>query len=398
MRIAIVSGDDVAAHQCADVVADDCVQLCAALAAQGHEVTAFVRSRDHHSCEMVAKHSYRTIVTAAGPLAAVAPQQVLPHVGDWAGELADIWSTDPPDVVHALGWLGGLAAQLAARRQGLPTVQTFHGLASLKASDSSDRQLVNTERARLEPLLARNATWVTAGSSADVDALAKLRRSRARLSLLSAGVDVLRYAPVGPQLDRTDLYRILCLAPDPLPHNGFDRTIRVLPKLPGAELVIAESAATDRRHAAARAALNDLAGDLRVADRVRFAGAVAADTLPALLRSADVVACTARQAPRASAALQAMASGVAVVAVSAGALTDTVVHVVTGLLVPPERPKELAVALKKLQTEHFNCAGMGAAARLHAESRFSWERIARDAVNIYRQVESAQELQRVSAR
>ncbi|OOK75755.1 group 1 glycosyl transferase domain protein [Mycobacterium kansasii] len=31
---------------------------------------------------------------------------MLPYLGDWAAELAAVWSSDPPDVVHALGWLG----------------------------------------------------------------------------------------------------------------------------------------------------------------------------------------------------------------------------------------------------------------------------------------------------
>ncbi|KZS80387.1 hypothetical protein A4G29_11755 [Mycobacterium kansasii] len=178
-------------------------------------------------------------------------------------------------------------------------------------------------------------------------------------------------------------------------------TIRVLPKLPAAELVIAESAAAgsrqNRAHDEARNALKNLAAALQVNDRVRFAGPGAADELPALLRSADVVACTPRQAPRASAALQAMASGVAVVAVSTGALADTVVSSVTGLLVPPDNPRELAIALKTLQEQSFQCAGMGAAGRLHAESRFTWDRIALDTLNIYRQVSSLGERQKVAS-
>ncbi|BCI84843.1 hypothetical protein NIIDMKKI_00490 [Mycobacterium kansasii] len=110
---------------------------------------------------------------------------------------------------------GGLAAQLAAKRQGLPTVQSFYGLTTLTQPDRAGRHPDGSERARLEPLLARNATWVTAGSSDDVSALARLRRSRARLSVLSAGVDVDRFTPVGPALARTDLHRIVCVAPDP---------------------------------------------------------------------------------------------------------------------------------------------------------------------------------------
>ncbi len=59
-----------------------------------------------------------------------------------------------------------------------------------------------SERERIEPLLARNATWVTGESSVGVDALARFRHGRARLSILSGGVDVERFSPVGPAAAR----------------------------------------------------------------------------------------------------------------------------------------------------------------------------------------------------
>jgi glycosyltransferase involved in cell wall biosynthesis len=147
--------------------------------------------------------------------------------------------------------------------------------------------------------------------------------------------------------------------------------------------VVAETAADDARYDEERTGLKKLAAELGVIDRVRFMGTVAAEKLPAVVRSADVVACTPRQAPRATTALQAMASGVAVVATSVGALADTVVNSVTGRLVSPTNPNELVAALKDFQTQGFQRASMGAAGRSRAASRFTWDRIARDALNIY---------------
>ncbi|OBF15636.1 hypothetical protein A5725_05090 [Mycobacterium kubicae] len=379
MRIAIVHGDDL--------IGDGCEQLAAALAGHGHQVTSYPRRPNHASAEAGAHRDFAVVPICAGPATPQSAAQVLPFVGDWASELARVWSSNPPDVVHGHGWLGGLAAQLAARRHGAPTVQTFRGLTAMWRPGHVDAS--QTERARLEPLLVRNATWVTGGSSDELMTLARLRRNRARLSVLSTGVDVSRFNPVGPALDRTHHYRILCFGPDLSGVNGFDRTIRALPKLPGAELVIVETAPsadgdTDR------AALAGLAAQLGVSDRVHFLGTVAADQLPMLLRSADVVACAPRQGGDATSALQAMASGVAVVAVAVGALTDTIIHSVTGLLVSPNVPREFADALKTLQSQPFRREGMGAAGRLRAESRFNWERIALDALNIYRQADSVQ--------
>jgi len=362
VKVAIVTGDDI--------VGDDPQQLCAALAARGHEATAYVRGQDG---------------VHVGPGTAAPAPEVLPYVGDWAQALERLWSADQPDVVHAYGWLGGLAAQLAARRQRIPTVQTFQGLAATSRSRGGGAQ-DGRERERIEPLLARGATWVTGECTADADVLARLRHGRARVSTLCSGVDVERYSPVGPAAPRDARHRILCMAPNPLSSSGFDLAIRVMPKIPGAELVIAETAARDPGHDRPRAQLKRFAAESGVADRVRFAGTVDDDELPLLLRSADVVACTPRQPPRATPVLQAMASGVAVVALPVGVLTDAVVDGVTGLVLPRRSPAAAAAALRNLLAQGFQCDSMGAAGRSRAVSRFSWDRIGLDALNLYRQI------------
>lgn len=377
MRIALVSGDDV--------VGDDPRQLCAALTNRGEEVTAYVRQPGRRPA---VEAGSSTVSLRVGPHGVASPAELLPYVGGWAAALERLWSSDRPDLVHAYGWLGGLAAQLAARRHRLPIVQSFQGMAATSRLTSNGAPGRDSERERIEPLLARGATWVTGECAADVDVLARLCRGRARVSSLCSGVDVERYSPVGTAAARSALHRILCLAPNPLPHNGFDVAIRALPTVHGAELVLIETAPGLAGHDEARARLADLAGELGVADRVRLPGVVGADELPALLRSADAVACTPRRPPRATTALQAMASGVAVVALPVGVLTDVVVDAVTGVLVPRNSPAAVGAALRSLLAQTFQCGSLGAAGRSRAVSRFTWDRIALDALSVYRQVGS----------
>jgi hypothetical protein len=383
MKIAIVTGDDI--------LGDAPEQLCTALAALGHEATVYVRRQDRRQGRRPAKGDTdadrRIVSVRVGPRSAASAPEVLPYVGDWAATLERAWSSDRPDVVHAYGWLGGLAAQLATRGQRIPTVQTFEGLAVTSRSRSGGGQ--ESERERIESLLARGAGWVTGECTADVDVLARLRRGRAQVSNLGSGVDGERYSPVGPVAASNGLRRILCLAPNPLWSNGFDIAIGALPRITGAELVIAETAARDHSHDEARAQLERLAAELGVADRVRFVGTVGDDKLPMLVRSADVVVCTPRHPPRATSVLQAMASGVPVVTLPVGVLTDTVVDAVTGLVLSQQSPAAVAVALRSLLAQSFQCQSMGAAGRSRAVSRYTWDRIALDALNIYRQLGAA---------
>ncbi|OBF10799.1 glycosyltransferase [Mycobacterium sp. 852002-10029_SCH5224772] len=376
MKIAIVSGDDV--------VGEDPEQLGAALATQGHDATVCLRQSGRRHAKAPAG-GYRCVSVPVGPRAAASAVDVLPYVGDWAAKLERVWSKEQPDVVHAYGWLGGLAAQLAARRRRVPVVQTFLGLAATSRTHAV-APVHTSERERIEPLLARSAAWATGESSAEVDTLAQLRRSRARVSALTCGVDSERYTPTGPGIARSELQRVLCVASNPLQYNGFDIAISALYRVPGAELVIAETEAADTAHDDARAQLQYLAKEFGVADRVRFAGTIAGNELPMWIRSADVMVCTPRQPPRPTTALQAMASGVVVVAATVGALADVVLDDITGVVLPPENPVGLAAALRRLLAQSFQCESMGAAGRSRAQSRFAWQRIALDALNIYQSV------------
>lgn len=373
MKIAIVSGDDV--------VGEDPEQLGVALTAQGHDATVCLRQSGRRRAK-AAIGGCRRVSVPVGPRAAASAVDVLPYVGEWAAKLERVWSKEHPDVVHAYGWLGGLAAQLAARRRCVPVVQTFLGLAAT-ARDRAVAAPPKSERERIEPLLARSAMWATGESSAEVDMLAQLRHSRARVSALTCGVDSERYTPAGPEIVRNGLQRVLCVAPNPLQHNGFDIAISALYRVPGAELVIAETDATNTVHDDARAQLQYLAKEFGVADRVRFAGTIPGSEMPMWVRSADVMVCTPRQPLRPSTALQAMASGVVVVAATVGALADVVLDDITGIVLPPENPVGLAAALRRLLAQHFQCESMGAAGRSRAQSRFGWDRIALDALNVY---------------
>jgi glycosyltransferase involved in cell wall biosynthesis len=89
--------------------------------------------------------------------------------------------------------------------------------------------------------------------------------------------------------------------------------------------------------------LRALAAELGVARWVRL-GPVARRDMPALLRSAAIVACTLWYGASGAVALEAMTCGVPVVASAVGGMLDTVVHDVTGKLIPPRSLRHIAAA------------------------------------------------------
>jgi alpha-maltose-1-phosphate synthase len=84
------------------------------------------------------------------------------------------------------------------------------------------------------------------------------------------------------------------------------------------------------------------------------------------------------------AALEAMAAGRPVVGRRVGALPETVVHGVTGLLVDDDRPESVAAALRALLAEPERAAAMGRAGRERARQLYGTGAHAERVEKIYR--------------
>ena len=82
-------------------------------------------------------------------------------------------------------------------------------------------------------------------------------------------------------------------------------------------------------------------------------------------------------------AIQAMAAGLPVVASRVGGIEEVVEHEVTGLLVEPAHPQELAGALSRLVENPERRLKMGEQAREHAMLRFSAEAMVAKTEGIY---------------
>jgi glycosyltransferase involved in cell wall biosynthesis len=81
--------------------------------------------------------------------------------------------------------------------------------------------------------------------------------------------------------------------------------------------------------------------------------------------------------------LEAMAASLPVVATDVGDVARLVEDGVTGYVVAPHAPEELAAALRKLLTDPRSSRAMGAAGRARVEERFSAAATARGVCEVY---------------
>ncbi|MDQ2811896.1 MAG: glycosyltransferase [Actinomycetota bacterium] len=370
-------------------------ELTRELAGHGHQVTIYAQKNDPSQPDHAELHAgVRLEHIDAGPVTAAGEQGQLDDVGllervpAFSAPLRRQWHRDRPDVVHALRWTSGLAALAAARDFGIPVVQEFSSLGVAERRAASRRDGVQADgasaaRIRLEPAIGRSAAAVVATSSAGVADLTGLGVHRSAIRMVPWGVDTELFSPDGPAAKRNGRPRLLTAA-DLHERQPLEALLRALTRVPDAELLIVGGPAeTELDRDEAYVKLAKFAAAMGISDRVIFTGQVKYDSMPALLRSADLVVSTCQYEPAGTTSLQAMACGTPVIAPPVGAHMDAVVDGTTGILIPPDRPALLAQRIRQLLSHPMMLEAYGVAAADRARSRYSWNRIAGETLAVY---------------
>ncbi|WP_433782563.1 glycosyltransferase [Actinomycetospora sp. CA-101289] len=365
--------------------------LALALADAGHEVVVHTRRTDTTTPRRVPLAAGAVVDHVdAGPPCELPKDDLVDHMDAFSDELAACWRDERPDVVHAHFWMSGMAALPAARALGLPIVQTFHALGSVKRRHQGAEDTSPARRVAVESDLGASVDRVLATCREEVDELLALGVATDQATVVPCGVDVGHFRPSGPARSSSDRFRVLTVS-RLVPRKGVDTVIGALGRLPGdVELVIAggpPAASLDDDPEVAR--LRDRARAEGVADRVTFLGAVGQDALPALYRAADAVACVPVYEPFGLVPLEAMACGRPVVAAAVGGLADTVVDGVTGHHVPTGDPVAVAAALDALRRDPRRARALGCAGRRRAVAEYGWERVAEAHERVYAEVAAA---------
>jgi len=368
--------------------------LSTALAARGHHVTVYTRRDDARLPERVPLcRGVDVVHVDAGPPDVVPKDELLPYMPAFADRLVEHWRDELPDVVHSHFWMSGVAALDAADRLGdarPPVTHTFHALGNVKRRHQGAEDTSPAERETLEPRVGREADTVIATCSDEAFELIPLGVASTRIAVVPCGVDTALFTPEGPAEPTNGRFRIMTVG-RLVPRKGVGLTISALARLVAEgrddlELVVVggsrgagqvdEDPDVRRLRAHARAE--------GVEHLVTFRGQLSRGDLPAMLRSADVVVCAPWYEPFGIVPLEAMATGVPVVAAAVGGLIDSVVHGRTGLHVPPRDPDAIAQAVAALHDDPALLRELGRAGVQRTATRYTWDKVAADTERVYR--------------
>lgn len=129
------------------------------------------------------------------------------------------------------------------------------------------------------------------------------------------------------------------------------------------------------------AELQELVRDLGLSNHLHFAGGIT--NLHEYLSATDIFVLPSRSEGFSNAIVEAMAASLPVVATDVGGNAEAVQDGVSGLIVPSEDPKALAVAITRLLTDPSMALEMGMAGKKLAAEKFTTEAMMRQVTLVY---------------
>lgn len=143
---------------------------------------------------------------------------------------------------------------------------------------------------------------------------------------------------------------------------------------------------TKPRYASFERSILDKVAENNLSDRFMWLGEQPASRMPEMFRALDIYVAPQRWEGFGVTPLEAMASGVPVVATTVGTFNSQIVDGLTGILVPPNDPAALQAAMERLARDPELRRRMGAAGRERVQSLFSISREASEINLVYEEL------------
>lgn len=274
-----------------------------------------------------------------------------------------------PHIVHARGTSTWMDAVLAVRGlAGTRLILSYHG--------RTDTRPVSIRRRWLNRLAASRADAIVAVSHEAAERLHhEWSIAAGKICVIPNGVDSECYRPAESDQHKKNLRRklrldegivpVICVA-NLLPIKGLDVLLAAWRKVCLADrsaqlLIVGEGTLGESLRAQAE--------QLRCASRVCFLGR--REDVPNLLRAAEIFVLPSRSEGSSNALLEAMATGLPIVATDVGGNRELIRSNRTGWLVPPDDPTRMAEAILNTLFNPSARQRVGAAARAEVLGLFS---------------------------
>lgn len=295
-------------------------------------------------------------------------------LAEW-GAVARRLATRRYDLLHS-HWIlpQGFTGVLAARPMRVPHVLTVHGGDIFALKGGLLRQF--------KGFSLRHADAVTVNSSATEAAVRAIDPGLEDLQRIPMGVEILETNEQDPSVQEIRARHrrgggpLLVFVGRVVEEKGIGDLLRAIALLKDDLPDLTAVVAGEGQH---RARFEAEAVELGVSHRVKFAGWIQPNEVPAYLAAGDVFVGPSRKSTdgwieaQGLTFIEAMVAGTPVIATRTGGIIDSVRDGVTGLLVDERAPSQIAEAVKRLTAHRDFARSLAVEARQSVESGFSRE-------------------------
>jgi glycosyltransferase involved in cell wall biosynthesis len=300
----------------------------------------------------------------------------------WAtGQLLQYARYQHFDILHAKQeYPHGVVGATVSKRLNIPLYTTVQNpLAYKEELVFSGPKVLSGLRQLIKPLVKyalRNSAVVAAVSNYSLANCQKLGAKKC--VLIPNGVDTQKFYPKAKESPSENPH--IVTTSTLIPRNGLDTLIKgfklLLENVPNASLTIAGEGPLEKE-------LKSLAQELGIESKVKFIATLPHEKVPELLWSADLFVRPSIYEGFGMSFIEAMASGVPVVACPVGGVVDFITHRQTGMLVPPNDPEALKGAMLSLLHNRKLYRRIRTKALELVRDRYSWDSIAAKVNEVY---------------
>jgi len=291
------------------------------------------------------------------------------------------------ELIFSHYWLSILAGETLAHDWNIPHIGMFHTLAEVKlealASENEPQERLEAERrliGKLDRIIA-----ATPDEKEIMRIIYGVPANNINVVPLGVGPDFFEEKSQNQAREKLEFFdedKIVLAVGRIEPLKGLDVLIRAMQHIDDEmayQLVIIGG---DKAASTEIIRLKDIATQVGISHKVKFIGPVDHSKLPIYYRAADVVAIPSFSESFGLVAVEAMASGIPVVASNVGGLALTIEHGSAGFLIPPGCPDQFGEKINLLLRDSKLRSKFGRVGVENMKS-YSWDAVTLQLCNIF---------------
>uniref|UniRef100_F4C7D1 Phosphoheptose isomerase n=1 Tax=Sphingobacterium sp. (strain 21) TaxID=743722 RepID=F4C7D1_SPHS2 len=370
-------------------------ELARQLAKDGYAIDIFTRS----DCDRLPRivqlfPDVRVIHVNAGPQQSIPKEQLFDFMEAFKDDMITFIESEGINyaLIHANFWMSAWVGLSLKLRYRIPLVVTFHALGKVRRLHLQEDDKFPQERVTIEENIAREADCIIAECPQDKQDLISMYNANAkRIAVVHCGFNPTEFYPIDKMYARMLLglqndEKIILQLGRMVPRKGVDNVIHALKYLKRdfklRLLVVGGEGNAEQFMASAELKrLQKIVEEEGVSSYVEFVGPKKREELKYYYSAADVFVSTPWYEPFGITPLEAMACGTPVIGSNVGGIKYSVVDGVTGYLVPPKKPVELANKIQRLLKSEGGLMGLQGTDRVN--HLFTWRNVSNAIMMIY---------------